>query len=403
MFTNPHARILRLTASSDTGSARKHSRRTLTRAAGNIRPRRIAAVTVLAAATAGLAGPALAQTGPALAQTGPASPRPGVTGHSVIVNGPSAKAAARIAGYWTRSRMLSARNAGTLTIKPGAGAPKPAPPRPSGPTGKVAGTAPTQVPAGGIRPVPGHLRPLTGSSGSPWTGNFYQPPATTTGKVFYTTTAGGQTRNWVCSASTVNSNGKNVVFTAGHCVYGSIGGKVPGEGWHSNWVFVPDYYNGYAPYGVWTARQLWTLTSYINTGGSLADEGDDIGAAVMNTNGYGQHIVNVVGGQGIMWNQPANEYVFDFGYPAAAPFSGSVLDYCTGWEYDGSFVAANTMDLSCNFTGGSSGGPWLAYFNGQIGYVNGVNDATYPSQPNSMFAGYFGNNAANLFGSVANL
>jgi hypothetical protein len=34
---------------------------------------------------------------------------------------------------------------------------------------------------------------------------------------------------------------------------GSLGGQVSGEGWHSNWVFVPDYYYGYAPYVMWTA------------------------------------------------------------------------------------------------------------------------------------------------------
>ena len=64
--------------------------------------------------------------------------------------------------------------------------------------------------------------------------------------MFFTTHNG---QNWVCSASTVNSNGKDAVITAGHCVYGSLGGEVGGEGWHTNWIFVPDCSNGYAPYG----------------------------------------------------------------------------------------------------------------------------------------------------------
>jgi len=41
-----------------------------------------------------------------------------------------------------------------------------------------------------------------------------------------------------------------------------------------------------------------------------------MGGAVINTNAYGQHIVNVVGGQGFAWNWPSSEYVYDFGYPA---------------------------------------------------------------------------------------
>ena len=206
------------------------------------------------------------------------------------------------------------------------------------------------------------------------------------------------TTNWVCSASTVNSNGKNAVITAGHCVYGSLGGEVPGERWHSNWMFVPDYYYGYAPYGVWTARQLWTLTNYYNN----QDEGDDIGAAVMNTNSGGQHIVNVVGGQGLAWNWSVNQYVYDFGYPAAAPFNGQSLQYCNGSEFNWPYVSS-TMGLACNFTGGSSGGPWLMSFGGEFGYINGVNDFGYSSLPGYIFSAYFGNNADALYNAVANL
>ena len=35
----------------------------------------------------------------------------------------------------------------------------------------------------------------------------------------------------------------------------------------------------------------------------------------------------------------------------------------------------NMEMLNCNFTGGSSGGPWLIGFNGHWGYINSVNDA----------------------------
>jgi V8-like Glu-specific endopeptidase len=239
-------------------------------------------------------------------------------------------------------------------------------------------------------------RPDSGSAGSPWTGSLYAPPATTTGKVFFTTRGGG---NWQCSASTVNSNGKDSVITAGHCVYGSMGGEVPGEGWHSNWVFVPDYRNGSAPYGVWTARELWAPTNYVNN----QDEGDDMGGAVINTNSYGQHIVNVVGGQGIAWNWPSSEYVYDFGYPVAAPFNGQTLQYCNGSEFSWSSEVSSTMGLACNFTPGSSGGPWLMDFGGEFGYIDGVNDFVYSSLPGYIFSAYFGNNADSLYNAMANL
>jgi V8-like Glu-specific endopeptidase len=294
--------------------------------------------------------------------------------------------------------MLSARDGSTITAgsTPLAHA---APARASGPAGHVAGAAASESLPGSSqrKAAPAHLgaRPMAGSVGSPWWGGFYQPPATTTGKVFFSTHDG---ENWVCSASTVNSNGKDTVITAGHCVYGSLGGEVPNEGWHSNWIFVPDYSNGYAPYGVWTARQLWTLTNYLN----YQDEGDDIAAVVVNTNYYGQHIVNVVGGQGFAWNWPASEYVYDFGYPAAAPFNGQTLQYCNGSEFNW-YGISSTMGLACNFTGGSSGGPWLMSFGGEFGYVNGVNDFGYSSLPGYIFSAYFGNNAAALYNVTANL
>lgn len=363
-----------------------------------IRPRPAVAAGGLAATamlTASLAGAPFAQA--SVASAGPA-----VTGHKVETNGPAAAYAAHVRAYWTRDRMLSARNADAVADKsahvknPGAGTREP---ESTGQPGHVAGTAPTQRLGGGIKSVPRSHRatPADGSSGSVWPGSPYLPPATTTGKVFFTTNNGAR---WVCSASTVNSNGKDAVITAGHCVYGNLNGEAPGEGWHGNWVFVPDYSNGNAPYGKWTARQLWTLTNYINTGGSMADEPDDIGAAVLNTNGYGQHIVNVVGGQGIEWNYPYYQYVYDFGYPAQPPFTGEVLDYCPGWEFG---WYPGTMGLNCNLNGGSSGGPWLASFNGEWGYINGVNGFLYPSLPNYIFSAYFASNAGNLYNAVAGL
>ena len=356
--------------------------------------RRATVVAGLAASAALLCAAAV----PALAATGTTPHASGVSGHAAASAGEASSAAQRAVAYWTRSRMLSARNGSTATAgsTPYAHA---APIHASGPAGHVAGAAADEsVPGASQRTAtPARLgaTPMIGSVGSPWTGNFYLPPATTTGKVFFRTHDG---ENWQCSGSTVNTNGKDSVITAGHCVYGSLGGEVPGETWHTNWIFVPDYSNGYAPYGVWTARQLWTLTNYVNN----QDEGDDIGAVVVNTNAYGQHIVNVVGGQGFSWNWPASEYVYDFGYPAAPPFNGQTLQYCNGYEF-GWYGISSTMGLACNFTGGSSGGPWLMSFGGEFGYINGVNDFGYSSLPGYIFSAYFGNNAEALYNSIANL
>jgi hypothetical protein len=353
-----------------------------------------AATVAVVASTAmigGIATPALAQ------QAGAPAPA-GVSGHAAA--GPDGVASqAAVAGYWTRSRMQSARNASLVSVKPGAQKSSAAP-LPSGQPGKIAGARPVQALAGGIRQTSAAARgggaSRTARPDVAWGGNHYLPPATTSGVLFFTTTAGG-VKNWYCSGSTVNSNGKDVVFTSGECLYGSLYGAAPGETWHTNVEFVPDYSAGAGypedPYGAWTARQLFTLTNYVNS----QDFGDDIGAAVMNTNGARQHIVNVVGGQGIAWNYSPTFSVADFGYPGTG-----ILQDCAGSEFNWSAYVSSTMGLACPFLN-AGGGPWLASFGGEFGYVNGVNAFGYSSLPSYVFSPYFGTNAANLYNAAANL
>jgi hypothetical protein len=369
-------------------SEKKYYDDRLAQARHGSRLRRAAVVAGLAASAALLcaaAVPAHASTATTPAATPHAS---GVSEHATASAGDASTAAQRAVAYWTRSRMLSARNGSTVKggSAPGAHA---APTHASGPAGHVAGAAPSQsIPGASHRAAtPARLgaRPMYGSIATNWTGNFYLPPSTTTGIVFFTTRNG---QNWWCAGSTVNTNGKDSVITAGQCVYGNLGGSVPGEGWHSNVVFVPDYDNGWAPYGVWTARQLWTLTNYVN----YQDAGDSIGAAVLNTNGYGQHIVNVVGGQGFSWNWPASEYVYVFGE------TGSNLVYCSNYEFG---WYSSTIGVACNYN--NAGDPWLMSFNGEFGYINGVTSAYSPSLPGDVLSAYFGTNAENLYYSINNL
>jgi V8-like Glu-specific endopeptidase len=320
-------------------------------------------------------------------------PKTSLIGSNGAAKGALVPASPSVSAYWTK---LS-RVARTLT--------SPAPPPQTRRFTKIRTRA---VPQGKSVAVPGKVgalripktlaTPALGSTGTPWWGNYWSAPATTTGKVFFTDHRGG---NWVCSGSLVNSPAQNVVITAGHCVYGTAGGELPaGETWHSNWVFAPDYSNGYAPFGYWTARQLWTLTNYANNG----DEQDDLGAAILNRNSSGWNAVSLLGGQGFAWNQNSSQYVYDFGYPAASPFNGQTLQECNGSSGWNGWWWVDMEMLNCNFTGGSSGGPWLIGFNGQWGYINSVNDANgYFLFGGQMGGLYFGNNAGALYNAVANV
>ncbi len=218
------------------------------------------------------------------------------------------------------------------------------------------------------------------------------PVARTYGKVFFTNTTNHL--NYVCSATVVNSEGRDAVWTAGHCVHGGAGGS-----WHANWVFAPNYYYGAnAYYGLWYANQLWTRTGWA----SSSDLTEDMGVAIVGTR-YGYHIVDYTGGQGIAWNYSKDYYAYDFGYPQEAPFDGGRLIGCAGTTFpEWTFLwwSADTIGLHCDMTRGSSGGAWLRWFNGSWGYINGLNSYKYDNDPSTMYSPYFDGAASSLYNTI---
>ncbi|HEX6288316.1 MAG TPA: trypsin-like serine protease [Herpetosiphonaceae bacterium] len=217
---------------------------------------------------------------------------------------------------------------------------------------------------------------------------YSQFPFRTIGKVFFTSNG----VNYVCSGSIM---GNNAIWTAGHCVYD------PSVGWHSNWVFVPAYADGNAPYGQWYARELWALNGWIyNRSFSY-----DIGAAVLWQNN-GTSIGPWLGWLGWMANGPRGLYITAFGYPAAYPFNGQRMAWCQDYTWQDFNFNPATNGMGCNMTGGASGGPWIYLYTynsaGNNNYVNGVNSYKYNNDPNSIYSPYFGDGAINLYNSVIN-
>ncbi|WP_308249759.1 trypsin-like serine peptidase [Sphaerisporangium fuscum] len=72
----------------------------------------------------------------------------------------------------------------------------------------------------------------------------------TIGKVFFTV---GDKEYW-CSASSIQSKYHNLVATAGHCVFD----ENIQNGALDNWVFIPGYYQGKAPWGVYVGKAAYT-------------------------------------------------------------------------------------------------------------------------------------------------
>jgi V8-like Glu-specific endopeptidase len=187
-----------------------------------------------------------------------------------------------------------------------------------------------------------------------------------------------------CSASSVQSTYKNLVATAGHCVYDPVGN----HGVLDKWVFVPGYYQGKAPWGVYVGKQAFTHYDF-----DVYEDADRDYAFVTVYNGITRskdRWVDVgplgakVGGQGLAYNQKVGKATFVFGYPTAAhedgdyAYTGHTLKFCYGKptypQVESSVKVEEHIALRCSMTGGASGGPWIIGYssNRRLGYLNGV-------------------------------
>jgi hypothetical protein len=212
-----------------------------------------------------------------------------------------------------------------------------------------------------------------------------ETPVKHIGKVFFTL-AGA---NYVCSGNAVTSGNKSTVSTAGHCV-----NEGPGA-FATNFVFVPAYLNGAAPYGKWTAKALYAPTEWSSKG----EIQYDTGFAVMNQFN-GQYLSDVVGASGVQFNAARGLTYKSYGYPAAPPFNGESLKSCTGKAADDpNNPKFNTQGISCDMTGGSSGGPWFIG-TGSDGVQNSINSYGY-SGSRIMYGPYWGSVIQETYNSAA--
>jgi V8-like Glu-specific endopeptidase len=198
-----------------------------------------------------------------------------------------------------------------------------------------------------------------------------------------------------CSGTSVNAPNRSVVFTAGHCV--NEGG--PGHWFNHDWVFVPGYHDGVRPFGVFVAKWLGATAPWVN-GGS---ENADVGAAVVSHNERGQRLGAAVGGDDIAWNLSPQQ-VFDVhGYPVEQPFDGATQRICSGAPFLGHDLASFlwpgplNLALTCDVTGGASGGGWTIHGN----VLNGVTNYGYGDDPTTDFGAYFGEAVHALYARAA--
>ncbi|WP_175408497.1 serine protease [Streptomyces sp. TRM64462] len=323
---------------------------------------------------------ALTAATPASAAPAPDSPAPGTGAAAAATHAVPAAEQRSAAAFWTADRMRGATPL-HLLLTP-AQLKQLKAPKPGGRTTTIAPTAPAKAdPGTATGTATSAVGPLAfPQSGGPWSGGG--AVVKTSGRVFFTF----QGRTASCSGNAVTSQNQSTVITAGHCV------KYQGS-WHTDWVFVPAYDNGQAPYGRWTATKTlatprWEASEDIN---------HDVGAAVVAPLN-GQKLTAVTGAQGLQFNGGYNKQMYAFGFPAASPYDGSKLIYCSG-NSSKDFLFSQDHSLGCNMTGGSSGGPWFTGFSESAGtgLQVSVNSFGYTFLPNRMFGPYFGNEAQALY------
>jgi hypothetical protein len=211
-------------------------------------------------------------------------------------------------------------------------------------------------------------RPGTGSS-SATSVEAPLPYPSAQGKVFFTSNSGV---NYVCSGTAISSTNESVVWTAGHCV-----NEGPGD-FYKNFLFVPAYRDGTAPYGKFAAATLLTTSGWQQSG----EFGVDVGAAVVGVNESGQSLSDAVAERPLVFNSVRSQSYQLYGYPAARKFNGQRMRVCnTAWSMNDTSTTPFTMGVPCDMTGGSSGGGWVT----ASGAVASVISYGYSSLKNVLF------------------
>ncbi|WYS07509.1 hypothetical protein MKZ27_05410 [Bacillus sp. FSL R5-0394] len=211
----------------------------------------------------------------------------------------------------------------------------------------------------------------------------------TTGKLFFTTPNG----DCVCSASAVNNPNKNLVSTAAHCVHG--GGS--SEQWFTNICFVPAYFEGKAPFGMWYSDYQITFKGWTQNRNYDYDQ-----ALFTVLPREGRNLVDVVGGNGLSYNfNQAQQNVRITGYPAQSPYTGELPYSCYGDTFKRAFN--NDAYMNCDMTGGASGGAWFRTMASEnVGQIFAVTSRRSTTGQPRLFARPFTSDLRNLYDTVSN-
>jgi len=186
-----------------------------------------------------------------------------------------------------------------------------------------------------------------------------------------------------CTASLIR---RSVIVTAAHCIqnFGS------GANLFSGFQFRPGHFGAVgataaqiAPYGTWNWIRLVRPASWANGTdvGTGAARDNDLAVIALGRNAAGQFVGDLVGYMGYGWNNYSfvtssktgnlhTAAVSTLGYPFLMD-GGRIMQRTDGPTYTTVLGGAGQLWQGSNFTGGSSGGPWVVNFRSRAAVLAG--------------------------------
>jgi V8-like Glu-specific endopeptidase len=191
--------------------------------------------------------------------------------------------------------------------------------------------------------------------------------------------------NHFCTASVVDSPGKDLLITAAHCIYGATG-----SGYDSDIVFIPDYRDGQEPYGVWSVARLLVPQQWQTS----ADPDFDFGFVVLEPHGA-KNIEQILGANQLGTDTNYQYLVHVTGYPNEANAPISCVNYT-------SEQSSTQLRFECGgYTGGTSGSPWVTHFSTRshtgtiVGVIGGYEEGG--DTPSVSYSVRFGTSVQSLY------
>ena len=219
--------------------------------------------------------------------------------------------------------------------------------------------------------------PAVGSTGAYFTSQRLVPlsadrtyPYRTVGVLFFHIPGQG---DFFCSAAVIR---RRLIATAGQCVHA---GKAS-PGFFEDFVFVPAYRDGLAPYGIWEWEYVVVNTTWSQGGGTLPNAADYALIELQDevVGGVLRKIGDYVGFLGYIVKKLRPNHATILGYTSTFD-AGEKMHQVTAKDFRAG--ANNNVEYGSDMRGGSAGGPLVQDFGDSAAKVKWIGALSYVLNP----------------------